>query len=59
MVGKARETAQRCRESMKALETAMLEGFSDEEQAQLAGYFSRMCDNLRTITKHYKEVSPF
>ena len=44
---------------MKALETAMMEGFSDEEQAQLAGYFSRMCDNLRTITKHYKEVSPF
>ena len=56
---KGRETAQRCRESMKALETAMMEGFSDEEQAQLAGYFSRMCDNLRTITKHYKEVSPF
>ena len=43
----------------QAAVTAMMEGFSDEEQAQLAGYFSRMCDNLRTITKHYKEVSPF
>ena len=45
----------RCVELMDALEEATFKGFSEEELAQLTGYFKRMCSNLEAITLETQE----
>ena len=52
----------RCRELMDALEEATFKGFSEEELAQLTGFFKRMCSNLEAFsqdTQQKKEVNAF
>lgn len=42
---------QRCKELMDTLEEATFKGFSEEELAQLTGYFKRMCSNLEAFAQ--------
>ena len=45
----------RCVELMDALEEATFKGFSEEELAQLTGYFKRMCSNLEAVAQETQE----
>ena len=43
-----RDVAQKCRMAFQSVDHAMYGGFSDEELAELAGFFERMTANLRS-----------